>query len=346
MDTQKELNSFIKMSREIGSRFDQIQAGGGNTSLKLSDKTMAVKSSGSQLRNMEKGSGYVLLPYEKVVEVFGSANRDPKHEKDITGAILNLVIPEEGAKPQRPSVEAGFHAMLGKCVIHTHSVYANYFNCTNNGAEELEAIFTAANLSYIYYPFINPGAPLTFQIMDDCNSYAAQGKAYPNIIFLENHGLIVWHDDADECMALYNRVDNLLKQVIYKTQNIVPYPSFADLAKTDNGFASNNPFLKDMAVQGIASAENIAKYLLYPDQIVYLNAGIEGENPKIRFENGTVLYACSQTEAQALEEALLAFVYLLYLAKASNKKLRNMPDSGIAFILGWDAEKYRKSQIK
>jgi rhamnose utilization protein RhaD (predicted bifunctional aldolase and dehydrogenase) len=280
------------------------------------------------------------------VETFEKASRDPKDEKVVSGAVNELVIPIKDAKPSRPSVEAGFHALLGKCVIHTHCVYANYFNCINGGAEMLENIFKKASLVYKYYGFINPGAPLTFQIMDDINACKNQKTAYPNIIFLENHGLIVWEENVDKCVALYNKVNELLKEAIYSGTDLVKYPEFVSPAEKDGVCITVNPFLKEMLQRGIATKENIIKNVLSPDQLVYLNTSVGDEDSKLQVTKNAIAYRCTLAEATALEETLLGFIYLLYLADGLKQKLHNMPDSGIAFILGWDAEKYRKTQIQ
>ena len=40
------LSDFSRLSRDVGARRDFVQGGGGNTSVKLDDRLMAVKASG------------------------------------------------------------------------------------------------------------------------------------------------------------------------------------------------------------------------------------------------------------------------------------------------------------
>lgn len=50
-------NELIYLSKYVGMRSDYVQAGGGNISIKISDKNMIIKSSGVQLADIHKGYG-------------------------------------------------------------------------------------------------------------------------------------------------------------------------------------------------------------------------------------------------------------------------------------------------
>ena len=58
-----EIKNLIKLSKYAGMREDIIQAGGGNTSVKINDETMFIKSSGYQLSEMEENVGYSKVNY-------------------------------------------------------------------------------------------------------------------------------------------------------------------------------------------------------------------------------------------------------------------------------------------
>ena len=60
-----EIESLIKLSKYAGMREDIIQAGGGNTSVKIDNETMFIKSSGYQLSEMEENVGYSKVNYKK-----------------------------------------------------------------------------------------------------------------------------------------------------------------------------------------------------------------------------------------------------------------------------------------
>ena len=50
---------FVEISRYAGSRFDLIQASGGNTSVKLDGNRLLIKASGVHLSEVNANEGYV-----------------------------------------------------------------------------------------------------------------------------------------------------------------------------------------------------------------------------------------------------------------------------------------------
>lgn len=330
-----QLNLFINMSRNVGSMPDYIQSGGGNTSIKIGDM-MAVKCSGCQLKEMTLNSGYVLLPYNEIRKIYLNSDRGVSSEKDTAELVNDSLIKFDDLPEKRPSVEAGFHALLGNVVIHSHAIYANIFNCIKDGEIKLKTILNSANIKYLFLPFINPSADLAFAIIDQQNKL---GENFPNVIFLKNHGLIVWADTVEEALKLNSTVLNVLKNALelgdYPPVDIIDYGSYC---------ISNNAIIKQMLADKALSASIIMQTPLYPDQLVYLNANL-GEANKLVLSD-TATYNCTYNAAYSLEETLLAYAYILKVVNDKNLQLDCMPASGIQFILGWDAEKYRQQMLK
>ena len=54
----KNMKSFIYLSRYAGMREDLVQAGGGNSSVKLSRTKMLIKASGFQMSEIGEANGY------------------------------------------------------------------------------------------------------------------------------------------------------------------------------------------------------------------------------------------------------------------------------------------------
>ena len=84
------MNGLIQISKYAGMRNDLAQAGGGNTSVKIDDQVMLVKSSGYQLADVNRDSGCMKVDYWRFVAYF---------EKNITGGTENISR-EETAKEQ------------------------------------------------------------------------------------------------------------------------------------------------------------------------------------------------------------------------------------------------------
>jgi ribulose-5-phosphate 4-epimerase/fuculose-1-phosphate aldolase len=170
------LQELAFLSQAAGGRADYVQGGGGNTSVKLDGGLMAIKASGYRLRQVTETDGFAVVETETL--------------RDVTG--------ERGYKPLRPSVEAGFHALLGRCVLHTHPVYANLALCSENGADRLPALMSGYH--YITVPYVNPGTEL-------CAAIRERLRPGTQVVFLRNHGLIVTADTAGECLQIHNDIN-------------------------------------------------------------------------------------------------------------------------------------------
>ncbi len=168
---------FVHMSRMVGSRIDYTQAGGGNTSVKYGDGLMAVKASGYRLSDITETSGFAVMKTD----------------------TLEDVTEQQGFRPLRPSVEASLHAILKKYVIHSHPVYANLALCSCQGDKAVKAVMEP--YCYIEVPYINPGAEL-------CAALKRQLQPGTQAILLQNHGLLVTADTADEALRLHEEINN------------------------------------------------------------------------------------------------------------------------------------------
>ena len=103
-----------------------------------------------------------------------------------------------------------FHTLLPyKYIIHTHSVYINIICCKKGGKYIVRDIFPEA----IWVRYANPGKEITSTIA------RAIAEEPAKIIFMQNHGVIVSGDNANETYALHSEVN---KKVI-KHFNMNPY---------------------------------------------------------------------------------------------------------------------------
>ena len=111
-----EINRFIDISNEIGSDIAFVQAGGGNTSVKLSTKEMLIKSSGIYLKDMTPNSGFCNVNFPEIKEYhYNLIDDEEKYSQKLNESVIKGV--------GRPSMETGFHALIPhKYVIHSLSL--------------------------------------------------------------------------------------------------------------------------------------------------------------------------------------------------------------------------------
>ena len=79
----------------------------------------------------------------------------------------------------RPSIETGFHSILKKYVIHTHSIYSNILACSKSFENLTATIFK--NDDFIIIPYFPPGTILTRNILKEYNNFFRMNKKYPGI---------------------------------------------------------------------------------------------------------------------------------------------------------------------
>ena len=62
----KEINNLIEISKFAGERFDLVQSAGGNSSVKLNNGNMLIKSSGVTLSDLNFNFGFTKVNNKKI----------------------------------------------------------------------------------------------------------------------------------------------------------------------------------------------------------------------------------------------------------------------------------------
>jgi len=343
---EKLFNQFAEMSQAIGNRADYAQGGGGNTSVKLDDELMAVKASGYKLKDMKPNDGFVVIKYKEIQKYYENVDLDSDTDfyKDSAEFVKkNTVVLPGLPEGKRASVEAGFHSLLYKYVIHTHSVYSNLLCCTKEGKGIADEMFKDSEYGYAWVPYITPGFDLTLGIKHVLD----ERQEMPKIIFMESHGILVSSDDYDECRNLHEMVtDRILEKLNLPTEF-----DYVGLEQTgEDTFVSKSEILKGYFKGTGRDAEWFEANILYPDQAAYLSGnvadGSTGNKININGETGEVIYRTNHKEALTMEESIAALAYILEYAKAKGFTPVPMKQEDIDFIKNWEGVKYRKTLLK
>lgn len=331
---------IVSISSYAGARKDYVQGGGGNTSVKFDDRLMAIKASGYTLGEITEDKGYVTVDYRKIREYYGTADLSAggNFESESLEASLSSVKLLPGMENKRPSVEVGFHAFLKRCVIHTHSVYANILCCSEEGRETAKSLFKGMDIKYVFIPYIDPGFRLTLAVKKAAEEFEARHGVQPEAIFLDNHGLIVHADSSETATELHEAV-NVRIMEHFKADT---FPAQA-IKKAGQGFASDTEFLTAFIEKTGADEAYFNDLKLYPDQLVYIGGKMGGA---IRIQNGALIYASGEKEAQTIDETMLGVAYVADMISKAGLRLRQMDEKAAGFISGWESEKYRAEQIK
>jgi len=364
---EKSLKELEIISNAAGSAPEYVQGGGGNTSVKLNDELMAVKASGFKLKQITNREGFVVVNYKNIKEYFKNVNLESgiDYEKDSVKFAKDNIVALEGIAKLRPSVEAGFHSILKKYVIHTHPVYANILCCSEEGQKLVDDIFPENEWDTLWVPYVNPGFFLTLKITEVIKNHESKKGRFPGIIFMENHGLIITSDNKEYCLELHNEVNNRIKEYLQVSE------AYPEIIIKDNEKKGDKSEREDKASKATTETENMDVYIsgtgylknffkgtaiknsffeeivLYPDQLVYLNdsVSIDCKRNKLNIDTkkGELVYHTNYHEALTIEETLLAYVYVISKIKDCGLKVKSMTKSEVDYIRNWESEKYRKT---
>jgi len=350
----KEINDFIVLSKYAGERFDLIQAGGGNTSVKLEDGTMLIKASGFLLSDIEDKRGYSKVLTADIASIVKgkqilSLNSRREREQRVAALTANVTLDPNN----RPSIETLLHSCLKKYTLHTHPVVVNIISAKSDWKEVLKTIFKNDFATVAYH---TPGVELAVALNNELQKHSA----IPEIIFLQNHGLIVTAETVREVILTTDAVVDKIEQYLnldlrhYKLTNQVSefmrkagssnhHISYISQDLLLNKFLQTQrelffaaPFCPDVLVYcgfcaaEIASLTDIAPIKLYQERF--------HELPKILiFDDKIFIIAINVKKAREIEEVLK--FHTLVLSKASVPPL--LPEE-MAYLANWEAENYRQ----
>ncbi|HYE82107.1 MAG TPA: class II aldolase/adducin family protein [Clostridia bacterium] len=337
------------ISKAVGSRADYVQGGGGNTSVKLDGSLMAVKASGFKLNQITPAQGFVIVNYGNIKAYYEGVDlkQDKDFEKESVETARKNVVEMEGLPVLRPSVEAGFHSIMKKYVIHTHPVYANILCCSAEGRDTVARLFKGRDYAFLWIPYINPGFCLTQKIKDEIEKCIALDGRFPEVVFMENHGLVVTSDSYERAVSLHEEVNSLIKQQLGLKED---YPDIKLEARGESEFISNTGYLTDFFTSRRIDADFFERYSLYPDQLVYLNSSlsVDGSENKLNVDTktGERLYKTNYSEALTIEETLLGYAYVINGIGRCGLEIKAMSGRDIDFIKNWESEAYRKSLVR
>jgi rhamnose utilization protein RhaD (predicted bifunctional aldolase and dehydrogenase)/NAD(P)-dependent dehydrogenase (short-subunit alcohol dehydrogenase family) len=196
------LDELIALAQRFGKDPEFSRGGGGNASAKA-DGVLWIKPSGVPLATLEAED---LVPLDLArLEAMLDAPETPRVQGEdpvMRAAEAARVGPAGG---RRPSVEILFHALLPeRYVLHTHPILINAVTCSADGEAIARRLFGD---DIVWVPYTDPGLPLARAIRDARAAHANRtGGPAPRITLMQNHGLIVSADTADEIDAACRRL--------------------------------------------------------------------------------------------------------------------------------------------
>jgi rhamnose utilization protein RhaD (predicted bifunctional aldolase and dehydrogenase) len=257
-----DVDRLLDLSERVGRDPLLVQAGTGNTSLKLKG-VLWIKASGKWLARakLEK----ILVPID-----LREARRYLERNQDIAAAYENRYHGE-----LRPSIETAMHAVLPhRVVVHVHSVNTIAWAVRQDAPAQLAT--RLAGLDWQWIPFVPSGVPLALEIQKHLSC-----QPLPAVFVLGNHGLVI---GAECCGA----AEKLLFEV---ERRLALHPRLSQQSDCipDSSIAADSywrlPQTTDLHVLGSdrISRRVLSQGILYPCQAIFL-----GSNPPPTCRSGSL----------------------------------------------------------
>ncbi len=208
---EDELDLRVYSSRLLGQASELVLHGGGNTSVKISQKNILgkeetllyVKGSGWDLASIEAAG----FPAVKLDHLIALAELETLSDPDMVNELKTHMT---NASSPTPSVEAILHAILPyKYVDHTHADAVVTITNTPDGMNRIKAIYGD---DVVIVPYVMPG----FDLARECaKEFSRQSNENTKGMVLMNHGIFSFADTArdsyERMIELVSRAELYLK---------------------------------------------------------------------------------------------------------------------------------------
>jgi len=326
-----ELTRLKSLSKTYGERFDLVQSGGGNISVKV-DNFMFIKASGINLSEIKENNGYVVINNCNLLN-------------DLSNNSVNNVVEYNIIGRKIASIETYMHSILKKYTIHLHPIQVVKILILKNSKKIIQNLFPLS----LFIDYTTPGIKVYNEIKLNYKD--------EDIIFLDNHGLIITTNE-------YDNINDILNNVIDICDKYTQFDSYR--YKFVNNIS--NYIVEKYNIDVVTYLSNdtiINKYIetnkklfeediTFPDMLVYcgikpLMGNLEdidkyylefNEIPKILIiDNLLYIIAINLKKCKEIEDVLKANLLIL----DTNEDKKYLSTDEIFFLNNWDAEKYRKN---
>lgn len=335
-----DIEKIIRIAHTLGAEKEIVQGGGGNLSLKISEKQMIIKSSGCTFNEISKYSGLAFVDLKTIIDYYNHLIVKPNYD---TAIYADKVLSHAQLFIHKPSMETGFHAFLDKAVIHTHPIVLNSIVCAKEGKKHIDELF---GKDYAWIPYVTPGHKLAKKIYDELKNY----REMPKIIILQNHGLIVSEKDLEDAFELHKSVIEKTKNYLKDKKILLEQWPNVQWYNLQGLWQSYNTFVEKFIKDSEKAKSFVAKHC-FPDSVVFLSQAkivnsideaLNDKHPVAVLPEKGFIYNSSLKKAKEFDEIVTAYAMILkYSSKFGATNFLTVAE--MEDILGLDAEKYRQN---
>lgn len=328
--------SVISYCSTIGKDPLLVQGAGGNVSWKEND-TLWIKASGTWLT--EAAEKDIFVPVDL-----------PHLRAAIEREDFSVTPRVRGESVLRPSIETLLHALMPhRVVVHLHAIEILAHLVRNSCQSDFQSLLDTG-VSWVWVAYKKPGAELAVAV-----NLALQTMNNANVVFLQNHGVVMGGDNIEE-------IDQLLKSM---AQALSTSPrSFDENIPPSDPLSIDGKVLyypvTDQAVHQLAMDDDLFSHLksawaLYPDHVVFLGAQPytysdmnalrdDKEMPELIFVQNLGVFTVPHFSLA--KHVQLRCYYEVVVRQHKEYMAQCLTSLQIGELLTWDAEQYRMGVAK
>ena len=332
------LNELIDLSHYLGINLNWVQGAGGNTSVK-DNQNLFVKASGYWLSDAKKNNIFSKLDLKKLLILIDQGDEN----------LSSAQIVDENCESLRPSIETTLHALMPhRYVVHVHSTNVISSAVLKNSNKLLKEKLIGIN--WLLIPYVRPGLPLTKMLMK-LNAHNF------DVLILANHGIVIGGESKAKVIELLLEIEKKLYKPIRAVISSPDINKLNTLIKNSKYKLPKYDYCHSLAKDKI-SLEIVRKNPLYPDHIIFLGPGaipvisedefnLKLSNPLYEILNKVIIIkdvgVVIHEELSDNAEEMLYCLTSVNLKIENQNNLNHLSNEDEMELLGWDAEKYRKS---
>jgi len=169
----------------------------------------------------------------------------------------------------RPSLEAAFHALPGRVMLHTHLVEVLAGLCLVGGENILRDVLKETGEGIAWVDYQPPGQALAKKVRE-----ARLKDKNANIILMANHGLIVVAEEVETALDLTRKIQSACLEAFPCNQAPTPLNDFAALKSLKKNWAekvggvariSSNPWVTSLCLGNEWAWQPVC-----PDDVIYV----------------------------------------------------------------------------
>lgn len=328
--------SVIEYCAAIGADPLLVQGAGGNVSWKDGD-TLWIKASGTWLSDAAEKDIFVPVDLGHLRRAISAGNflESPK------------LSDESGL---RPSIETMLHALMPHpVVIHLHAVEI-LAHLVRHEFEHTFALMLDSKIRWANVSYKKPGAELARAVYD-----AISTMPDANVVFLQNHGVVVGGSDITELNAILKSLIDTLRTYPRASSNLTA-------PDINIAIAEKKPYspVQDVLVHQLATDMSLFRRLasdwaLYPDHVVFLGVKAHiyetidslkktledsADLQELVFVRGVGVFV--QPGFSLGKIAQLRCYFDVLARQEEGTVLDSLNQEQIADLLNWGAEQYRQ----